>query len=148
MTTPAVILVRPQLGENIGAAARAMANFGLSDLRIVAPRDGWPNPAAEAMAAGACSILDDARLCASASEAIGDLHRVWATSARRRDMLKPDVTPAQAAVASHAWGETVSCGVMFGPERSGLDNDEVALAAALVHIPTAPAHTSDRKSVV
>ena len=138
MTAPAIILVRPQMGENIGAAARAMANFGLSDLRIVAPRDGWPNPAAEAMAAGGRAILEGARLFDSATEAVADLHRVWAATARRRDMLKPEVSPAGAAADLRAAPAGEAGGVLFGPERSGLDNDETALADAILRAPTAP----------
>ena len=135
---PAIILSEPQLGENIGAAARAMANFGLSDLRLVRPRDGWPNPKAEAMAAGATSILEAARLFDSVEEAVAGLHYVLATTARDRSMAKPVVTPAEAARrlrAATVRGEGV--GVLFGGERSGLTNDEVVLADEVVTIPTA-----------
>ncbi len=137
MTPPAIILVRPQMGENIGAAARAMANFGLSDLRIVAPRDGWPNPAAEAMAAGGLAIVEGARAYDSATAAVADLNRVWAATARRRDMLKPEVTPERAAADLRALPESEAGGVLFGPERAGLDNDEAALADAILRAPTA-----------
>ena len=140
MTPPAIILVRPQLGENIGAAARAMANFGLGDLRIVAPRDSWPNEAARAMAAGGREILERASLHATAVEAVGDLHHLWATTARKRDMLKPVVTPRDVAVACRAG--KMKTGILFGPERSGLDNDEAVLAEALVRIPTSPDNPS------
>ncbi len=135
MAPPAIILVRPQLGWNIGAAARAMANFGLGDLRIVAPRDGWPNEDARAMAAGAGDVLDRARIHATAREAVGDLHRLWATTARHRDMAKPVLTPGEVARACRS-GD-LRTGILFGPESTGLANDEVVLADALVRIPTA-----------
>jgi len=142
MTAPTIILVRPQMGENIGAAARAMANFGLVDLRIVAPRDGWPNPAAEAMAAGGRSIVDNARLYDTATEAVADLRHVWATTARSRYMLKPVVTPEKAVADLRGAAAGEGCGVLFGPERTGLDNDEVALADAILQVPTAPENPS------
>ncbi len=135
MAPPAIILVRPQLGWNIGAAARAMANFGLDDLRIVAPRDGWPNEDARAMATGAGEVLDRARIHATAREAVGDLHRLWATTARHRDMAKPVLTPGEVARACRS-GD-LRTGILFGPESTGLANDEVVLADALVRIPTA-----------
>ena len=94
---PAIILSEPQLGENIGACARAMANFGLADIRLVKPRDGWPNPKAEAMAVGAAAILGTARLYDGVQEAIGALHMVYATTARDRSMAKPILTPVEAA---------------------------------------------------
>lgn len=134
MAPPAIILVRPQLGWNIGAAARAMANFGLDDLRIVAPRDGWPSADARAMATGAGDILERARIHATAREAVGDLHRLWATTARHRDMAKPVLTPGEVARACRS-GD-LRTGILFGPESTGLANDEVVLADALVRIPT------------
>ncbi|MEM7123805.1 MAG: RNA methyltransferase [Pseudomonadota bacterium] len=136
---PAIVLVRPQMGENIGAAARAMMNFGLTDMRIVAPRDGWPNPAAETMAAGASSILAEARLFDTAAEAVADLAHLWATTARQRYMLKPSHTPRHAAGLMHmgARHEEAS-GILFGPERTGLENDEVALAHAVLNVPANP----------
>jgi len=140
---PAIILVGPQMGENIGAVARAMANFGLDDLRLVAPRDGWPNPAALAMAAGADAVLEAARVYRATDDAIGDLHHIYATTARGRDMLKPVVPPAQAAGdmrAAAAAGRQV--GVLFGPERSGLNNDDVCLAGTVISIPVNPAFAS------
>jgi tRNA/rRNA methyltransferase len=140
---PAIILVGPQMGENIGAVARAMANFGLDDLRLVAPRDGWPNPAAVAMASGADAVLEAARVYRATDDAIGDLHHVYATTARGRDMLKPVQTPAQAAGemrAAVAAGRQV--GVLFGPERSGLNNDDVCLAGTVISIPVNPAFAS------
>ena len=140
---PAIILVKPQMGENIGAVARAMLNFGLTELRIVAPRDGWPNDKAYAMASRADQVLDAARLFDTTEAAIADLTRVYATTARRRDMVKPVMTPHAAAADMRT---TLSAGgragVLFGGERAGLDNDDVALAAAIVEAPTNPAFSS------
>ena len=133
---PAIVLVRPQLGENIGMAARAMVNCGLDELRLVAPRDGWPNPAARAAAAGADAVIDGARVFGTAGEAVADLQLVLATTARRRDMEKPVRGPREAAGLLRASG--ARAGVLFGPERSGLDNDEVGLAAAIVEAPLNP----------
>jgi len=140
---PAVVLVRPQLAENIGASARAMANFGLSELRLVAPRDGWPNPKAEATASGADAILAGARVFDDLHSATADLRYFIATTARPREMAKPVLSPREAAGelrrhhhASH------SCGVVFGPERAGLDNDEAALAPAICEIAGNPAFRS------
>ena len=138
MTTPSVILSQPQLGENIGAAARAMKNFGLSDLRLVAPRDGWPNPRADAMAAGAVDIVQSARLFATLKEALSDLNLVYATTARERGITKEVLTPEEAARRlrrASARGE--KAGILFGNERAGLDNDEISLADAVITIPTA-----------
>jgi tRNA/rRNA methyltransferase len=139
----AIILVKPQLGENIGFAARAMANFGLTDLRLVAPRDGWPNAKARAAAAGAESTVDGAKVYATIELAIGELNVVLATTARPRDMVKPVLTPESAAreLATRALkGER--CGVLFGPERSGLDNDVLALADAIITAPVDPRFAS------
>jgi tRNA/rRNA methyltransferase len=136
---PAFVLVRPQMGENIGAAARAMWNFGLSGMRLVAPRDGWPNPTATAMASGAGRILDRARLFEDVAGAIGDCTYVMATTARERDMTKPVLSPERAmqeAVARITTGQRVA--MLFGPERAGLDNDDVARANALVSVPVNP----------
>ena len=135
---PVVILSHPQLGENIGAAARAMANFGLVDLRLVVPRDGWPNKKAEAMAAGAAGVLDTARVYTTAEDAIGELEFVLATTARERGTTKEVITPAEAAKRLHraaARGEKT--GLLFGNERAGLDNDEISLCDAVITIPTA-----------
>ncbi len=140
---PVVVLVAPQLGENIGAAARAMANFGLHALRLVTPRDPWPNEKAEKAASGAAFILSNARLCASTAEAIGDLAWVCATTARPRDMAKPILTPETAAREMRrraAQGEP--CGILFGRESSGLTNDEIALADAVAMAPVDPAFAS------
>jgi tRNA/rRNA methyltransferase len=140
---PAVILVNPQLGENIGTAARAMANFGLGELRLVDPRDGWPNPKATSAASGADWIIDEATVHPDCPAAIADLHFVYATTARPRDMLKEVMTPDAAARDMRerlAAGQRV--GVMFGRERWGLDNDEVALANVIITAPVNPAFAS------
>lgn len=139
----AIILVKPQLGENIGAAARVMKNFDLMDLRIVAPRDGWPNPAAESMAAGAKDLLERAVLYETTAAAIADCHRVYATSSRVRYMEKPLHEMAagmERLVQARSEGERV--GLMFGPERSGLDNEDLALADAMVTIPVGETYPS------
>lgn len=140
---PVIILVEPQLGENIGAAARAMLNCGLTDLRLVRPRDGWPNPRAEAAASGATPVLEQARVFATTAAAVADLHRVYATTARGRDMIQRIVTPAVAANelrAHRAAGRRI--GLMFGPERTGLHNDDLTLADTLVTVPLNPAFSS------
>ena len=133
---PAIVLVRPQLGENIGMAARAMLNCGLDDLRLVAPRDGWPNPAAQAAAAGADTVIENARVFDTAVEAVADLQIVLAATARRRDVEKPVRDPRGAARLLRDSGART--GVLFGPERSGLDNDEVGLAAGIIEAPLNP----------
>jgi tRNA/rRNA methyltransferase len=138
MTAPAIILSHPQLGENIGAAARAMKNFGLSDLRLIAPRDGWPNEKAVHMAAGAADLLDGVRVYDDAASGLSDLQLVFAATARERGVAKPVVTPPEAARQLRAAvARGTRCGILFGGERSGLDNDEVSLATSVVTIPTA-----------
>jgi tRNA/rRNA methyltransferase len=140
---PAVILVDPQLGENIGTAARAMLNCGLGELRLVRPRDGWPNEKARAAASGADSVVEGARLFDSTEAAVGDLAHVYATTVRPREMVKPVLTPRAAAArlrAHAAAGE--ACGVLFGPERAGLTNDDIALADAIVTVPLNPGFAS------
>lgn len=140
---PAMVLVRPQMGENIGAAARAMWNFGLDHMRVVAPRDGWPNPSAVAMASGAGRLLDEARLCADVPDALSDCDFVFATTARDRDLTKPVFSPeaAMAEAASRiASGQRVA--ILFGPERAGLENDDIARANAIVSVPVNPAFAS------
>ncbi|MDB5603006.1 MAG: Um32 methyltransferase [Xanthobacteraceae bacterium] len=140
---PVIILVEPQLGENIGATARAMANFGLSRLRLVKPRQGWPNPKAHVMAAGADRVLENAQLYDTVQEAVADCRYVIATTARAHDQAKPVLSPEQAAAEMAPRvqaGETV--GIMFGRERNGLENDEVALADAIVTLPVNPAFAS------
>ena len=137
---PTFVLVRPQMGENIGAAARAMLNFGLARMRLVDPRDGWPSPKAVAMASGAAGrVLDHAGVFATAPDAVGDAAFVFATTARGRDLTKPIVTPERAmeqARALIASGQKVA--FLFGPERTGLENDDIALANAIISIPVNP----------
>jgi len=133
------VLVRPQMGENIGAAARAMLNFGLTQMRLVAPRDGWANPAATAMASGAGRILDHAEVFDDTEAAVADAHYVYATTARPRDLKKRVLTPTEAALEAHARrqaGERVV--ILFGPERAGLENVEIARANAIVSVPVNP----------
>jgi tRNA/rRNA methyltransferase len=140
---PAIVLSAPQLGENIGACARAMANFGLGDLRIVNPRDGWPNPRADAMAAQALAVIASARIYGSVAAAIGELQLVFATTARDRSMAKPVLTPAEAALRlREAAANGIASAILFGNERAGLTNDEVALADCVITIPTAPGFSS------
>jgi tRNA/rRNA methyltransferase len=134
--TPSVVLVEPQLADNIGMVARAMANFGLDDLRLVAPRDGWPNEKARIAASGANYVIDDAAAYPSLETALGDLTYVVATTARQRPLKKPVLTPEDAVAALReriARGER--CGILFGRERNGLETGELANADALVMIP-------------
>lgn len=140
---PAVILCEPQLGENIGAAARAMANFGLWDLRLVNPRDGWPNERAVASASRADHVIERVRVFETIEAAIADLSLVFATTARKRDMFKPVIGPDEAAdrLLAHI-GQGAPAGVLFGRERWGLNNEEVALADAIVTLPVEPAFAS------
>ncbi len=133
---PIIVLVRPQLGENIGKAARAMLNFGLTRLRLVAPRDGWPNPGAGPAASGADVVLDGAELFPTLAEAVADCGHVYATTVRRRDLIKPVVDPATAAAMIHR--EPVQSAVVFGAERSGLESDDVALARTILTVPINP----------
>lgn len=136
---PVFILVRPQMGENIGAAARAMLNFGLTRMRLVAPRDGWPNPRAAAMASGAGRLLDHAGLFPDVATAIADCDYVFATTARPRELVKPVVTPERAMQMARAMaGEGRRVAVLLGPERAGLENDDVAHANAIVTVPVNP----------
>lgn len=140
---PAFVLVRPQMGENVGAAARAMWNFGLDRMRVVAPRDGWPNPAAVAMASGAGRLLDEAQLFPDLGGALGDCNFVYATTARMREFTTPVLSPEAAmadAAARIAQGQRVA--VMFGPERAGLENADVMRANALITVPVNPAFPS------
>lgn len=133
---PVIVLVRPQLGENIGKAARAMLNFGLTEMRLVAPRDGWPNPSAGPAASGADVVLKKARVFPSVAEAVADCAHVHATTVRKRGVTKPVLTPEEAAremavmPGRHA--------ILFGPERSGLETDDVALARTIVTVPINP----------
>jgi tRNA/rRNA methyltransferase len=134
---PVIILVRPQMGENIGAAARAMLNFGLTEMRLVDPRDGWPNPKAVAMASGAAGrVLDHARVYPTLAEAMEGIDYAFATTARGRELSKPVHTPKTAMeFARHHDGR---CAIIFGPERAGLENDDVARANAIVTVPVNP----------
>jgi tRNA/rRNA methyltransferase len=137
MTPPSIILSHPQLGENIGAAARAMANFGLGDLRLVAPRDGWPNEKANHMAVGAAFVNEKARVFQTLQEALGDLNLVYATTARDRGTTKEVLTPEEAAKRLRkAASRGEKTGILFGNERAGLDNDEISLADAVITVPT------------
>jgi len=138
MTAPAVILSRPQMGENIGAAARAMKNFGLSDLRLIAPQCGWPNDRAQVLASGAGDIIERARVFDTAAEAVADIRLVFATTARDRDVLRDILIPEEAARRLRSASlEGLSTAILFGGERAGLDNDEMSLAEAAITIPTA-----------
>lgn len=139
MDSPAFILVRPQMGENIGASARAMLNFGLERMRVVAPRDGWPNPKAVAMASGAGRLLDHAGVFGDVAAAVADCQHVYATTARPRDLTRPVLSPEAAmrdARARIASGQRVA--VLFGPERAGLENEDVALAQTIVTVGVNP----------
>jgi tRNA/rRNA methyltransferase len=137
--TPFIVLTRPQMGENIGAAARAMLNFGLEHMRLVAPRDGWPNASATAMASGASTVLDHAGLFPDLGAALADCDYVYATTARMRGLVKPVLTPETAMAEARALirsGKRVA--VLFGPERAGLENDDVAHANAIITVPVNP----------
>lgn len=140
---PAFVLIRPQMGENIGAAARAMWNFGLDRMRIVTPRDGWPNPAAVALASGAGRLLDEAELAADVAAGIADRTYVYATTARPRELTKPVFSP-QAAMrdAAQRIGRGEKVAVMFGPERAGMENADIAHAQAIITVPVNPAFPS------
>jgi tRNA/rRNA methyltransferase len=132
---PAIVLARPQLGENIGMVARAMWNFGLTDLRLVSPRDGWPNPDAGPPAVGADHILDSAQVFDSVAAAVADCHKVFATAMRLPDVI----TPAESAARTQQYaGEGKRVALLFGPERTGLSTDEVAFGDALLTIPANP----------
>ena len=136
MNSPAIVLVRPQLGENIGKAARAMLNFGLTDLRLVNPRDGWPNPAAGPAASGADIVLEKARLFDSVADAVADCAFVYATTVRKRGLVTPIVTPEQAAQELHA--QAGPSAILFGAERSGLETEDVAVAQKIITVPINP----------
>jgi tRNA/rRNA methyltransferase len=143
MPHPSIILISPQMGENIGAAARAMHNFGLTDLRLVAPRDGWPNRDAVDVARNAIGIIENAKVFASVKEAVADINILYATTARPRDMVKPVVGPRVCATDIRQRSSTGNkCAIMFGPERTGLNNDDMMLADSLVTIPVSPLNPS------
>lgn len=140
---PAIVLVRPQMGQNIGAAARAMLNFGLERMRVVDPRDGWPNPDAVAMASGAGGVLDAATVHANVTDAVGDCDFVFATTARSRELTKPIFSPEAAMEYTRQMqrdGRKVA--ILFGPERTGLENDDVAVANAIITVPVNPKFAS------
>ena len=140
---PAVILVNPQMGENIGAAARAMLNFGLTDLRLVKPRDGWPNPKAVSMAAGANSLIENARLFETTAEAVADLTHLMSATARRRELEVPVIGTGDAGPMFHAWQNAGhKTGILFGPEKAGLTNDDVVLTDYILTYPINPAFQS------
>jgi len=133
---PAIVLVRPQLGENIGKAARAMLNFGLTDMRLVAPRDGWPNPSAGPAASGADIVLEQAQVFETVQAAIADCSTIYASTVRRRDLVMPVLRPEE--MAAQIAGAPDRCAILFGAERSGLETEEVALANAIVTVPINP----------
>lgn len=133
---PIMILVRPQLGENIGKAARAMLNFGLTEMRLVAPRDGWPNPDAGPAAAGADIVLEKAQVFETLAEATADVSHIYATTVRKRGVTKPVLTPEEAA--NEMVGASGRCAILFGAERSGLETDDVAVARSIITVPINP----------
>lgn len=135
-TKPVIVLVRPQLGQNIGKAARAMLNFGLTEMRLVAPRDGWPNPEAGPAASGADIVLERARVFDTAKDAIADCSLVFASTVRRRDLVMPVLGPPE--MADRIAESPERSAILFGAERSGLETDEVALANAIVTVPINP----------
>ena len=133
---PVIVLVRPQLGQNIGKAARAMLNFGLTELRLVAPRDGWPNPDAGPSASGADEVLERASVFATAAEAVADCSLVCASTVRRRELVTPVIGPEE--MAAQIAASPGRSAILFGPERSGLATEEVALADVIVTVPINP----------
>ncbi|WP_119678460.1 RNA methyltransferase [Indioceanicola profundi] len=140
---PVIILVEPQMGENIGTCARAMLNCGLTELRLVNPRDGWPNEKAVSASAGATLVLDKVKVFETTQEAVADLQKVYSTAARVRDMVKDIVTPRRAArdIRAHeAAGRQV--GILFGPERTGLVNDDIVLSDTMISVPLNPGFSS------
>jgi tRNA/rRNA methyltransferase len=135
-SAPIIVLVRPQLGENIGKAARAMLNFGLTEMRLVAPRDGWPNPSAGPAASGADEVLARAQVYDSTAAAVADCSHLYATTVRKRGVTKPVLTPE--AAAREVAAQPGRSAILFGPERSGLETEDVALARAIVTVPINP----------
>ncbi len=143
VATPVIVMVRPQLGENIGMAARAMLNCGLSQLRLVAPRDGWPNERAQRAASGADIVLERAELFDSVADAVADLERVVATTARNRELSQRILTARHAASEIRGWvGDGRAVGILFGPERTGLENDDMVHADTALSIPLNPQFSS------
>lgn len=139
MIPPVFVLVRPQMGENIGGAARAMLNFGLERMRVVDPRDGWPNPKAVAMASGAGRVLDHGGLFGDLDTALADCDFVLATTARGRELTKPIYTPEAAmALVRALTDEGKKVAILFGPERAGLENDDIIRANAIITVPVNP----------
>lgn len=139
---PAIILVRPQIGENIGAAARVMLNFGLTDLRIIAPRDGWPNEKATNMAKKAVSVIENAKIYDNLTDACHDITKLYATSARQRYMIKPEFSAKHCIEDIINFGESNKSAIMFGQENNGLSNEDINLADAIVTIDVAPIYSS------
>ena len=137
---PVIVLVRPQLGQNIGKAARAMLNFGLAEMRLVAPRDGWPNPEAGPAASGADVVLEEAQVFETVQDALTDCSLVFASTVRRRDLVMPVIRPEE--MADRIAGSQERSAILFGPERSGLETEEVALANAIVTVPINPEFAS------
>ena len=133
---PAIVLVRPQLGQNIGKAARAMLNFGLTEMRLVAPRDGWPNPDAGPSASGADIVLEQAQVFETVQDAIADCSNVYASTVRRRDLVMPVINPGE--MADEIGASPAKTAILFGPERSGLETEDVALANKIVTVPINP----------
>lgn len=144
VTAPVIVLVRPQLGENIGMCARAMLNCAVTELRIVKPRDGWPNKAAVSAASGAVSVIENAKIFETTAEAVADLEYVLATTARNREVAKDihDVGAAARVIRDKNAGGAQKCGILFGPERTGLENDDIALANGILNIPLNPGFSS------
>jgi tRNA/rRNA methyltransferase len=140
LNKPVIVLVRPQLGENIGKAARAMLNFGLTELRLVSPRDGWPNPSAGPAAAGADIVLEQAKVYATTAEAVADCAHVHATTVRKRGVTKPVIGADEAGRQVHTLAGRHA--IIFGPERSGLETEDVALARNILTIPINPEFAS------
>ncbi len=136
LNKPVIVLVRPQLGENIGKAARAMLNFGLTEMRLVTPRDGWPNPSAGPAAAGADVVLEQAKVFTSTAEAVADCANIHATTVRKRGVTKPVITPDEAGRQVHTLPGRHA--ILFGPERSGLETEDVALARNIITVPINP----------
>jgi tRNA/rRNA methyltransferase len=133
---PVIVLVRPQLGQNIGKAARAMLNFGLTEMRLVAPRDGWPNPDAGPSASGADVVLEQAQVFDTVQDAIADCSVIFASTVRRRDLVMPVIGPEE--MAERITASAGQSAILFGAERSGLETEEVALANAIVTVPINP----------
>jgi tRNA/rRNA methyltransferase len=133
---PVIILVRPQLGQNIGKAARAMLNFGLTEMRLVAPRDGWPNPGAGPAASGADVVLEQAKVFDNVQDSVADCSVIYASTVRRRDLVMPVMGPSE--MAGEIAASPRRSAILFGPERSGLETEDVALANAIVTVPINP----------